>query len=241
MKKGVAILLAAVGLTAACAALAACGPNAKNVKSIEVTAEEWNTAFAYFQRADAEYTVDVAGTSDITYNANNRMRADESATARSKGGKKYVRTSRKVNYSVTREFMEQQGITDEDLKKTDTTTEMYSEVVPLQAPFRYTQDEDGKWTRTQVDGDIILMQLTGMMNAEYSDFTYSEEKRGYTSSSSAFIYKFGKSDGNVRLVAIYMEVDVSSSIPGMSAAIKSEMHVVFGYSGVANITLPGVD
>ncbi len=251
-----------------CAAMAGCAPGsaenraieeAKNAKGIEVTEEEWNEAMTYFQRADAEYTVEGEWTV-------------ETDDYHIQWGYPYAFLKMSIRSFVKdkRVYLRENYITDfEDQEQEDqfvsTATwighypELYAAVTE-DGSFIYAQDKEGGWYQTKAPeedgwgwyktksptaaltdvafGDMIVIVgvLTESLPLDYKSYQYDAENGtyAYVNIDGLLTYTFDKIDGKIRLTSIYVQLN-----EGPGPGVKSESACVFSYSA-PDIILPEV-
>lgn len=225
MKRIWLILLSA----ALCISLAGCagaeGENhaieeAKKVKGIEVTEEEWNEAMTYFQRADAEYSTKF------------EWRAE------GEGGQFYRRVW--IQASVKDGKGHASTYVAEKLPEDDPKEgkgEAYAVTDANGDVSVYNQATDGTWVK---GSGLSMWEFSWGYGyfvrpiPAYGEFVYRADKNGYVPVSEyygPFVYVFDRVGGAVRLVAWYTEIYKPDGYTDMQ-----EGHV-FSYS-VPDILLP---
>ncbi len=214
MKKLVLGLTLAVCTAAMCASFAACGGgggSAKGVASIEVTAAQWDAAIDYLEDDDSLLSISYKMTQTVTAYGQT-AKTTISYQARKRDGNAYLKMTASSGHASQ-------------------SQEWYTGTVD--ATRYYFTKEGNTWTKTQSDRSIIDSILP-FYSLNYDSFTYSAEDKGYKSESSLtpYILKFGEVDGEVRLVALYGNVENANG--------KSETNCTIGYKSVSSIKLPDV-
>ena len=231
MKKVLIWITAAACAAVMCDGLVACGSgvNAKDVKSIQVNEDEWNSAFAYFDSETPEFSVEMS-TEQTTKASGQNATMTGTLSFRIKDGKTYGKMESKVSGNAAGGSANANGSEEE---YTATENDVFCV---------YSKGDDGKWTRTEHGTSTFISMLSGLVyGPDFSDFEYSEENKGYVAKNTeaglpVTVYKFGKVGNDVRLVAIYSHSETKVE----TVETSFTANYVVNYNNVADITLPTV-
>lgn len=231
-----------------CVGFAACGggPNAKSVKGVEVTEEQWDKAFDYLTADDSVFTIEYKEERN-SKSKGELLGVDMSGTytrtatisAVKNGAKEYVKMTDAEKYKgKIVDTMEAAGQPTE----TNEEEERYSEYKDG-AYTVYTKGDDGKWsTSTGVSGVVPLLEIASELDSlSYSAYEYSADQKGYvlkgsTEEDHPVVVKFNK-DG--QLVAIYCGYSEKHDEGGISGSVKYALNIVIDYDA-KDVNLPSV-
>lgn len=255
MKKLFVGIAATVLAAAMCVSFAACGDSsAKDVKGVEITAEQWNAAMEVFEKDDAKYTVEfemkqvynltVDGTVIGGEKKSGSVTAISRGTYMNNGAKQSAKGEGEVTFDgdyAKEDLMNNLHLDEDEFEGIQKATEMYAEKADGKYTV-YTQDDAGKWTKDSSSGSIIPVSYYAP-DGDFADYKYDETLKGYVDKdykaedTEYTVYKFN-SDG--QLIAIYSYVGYSQGVESMQMTLDYETSLVISYSA-SDITIPTVE
>ena len=248
MNKKFATMMAVALAGAMCIGFAACGeaktPSPEKGEGSEVTAAQWTSAMEYFQKDDAQYTVDASLTVSYEFSSfpdpehegrtvSGKFSVIQEQRGVKDGAKEYLKSNSKTEGDKALEAVASAiGMPGGEFGETE--EQYYEKTAQGISVYR---KEDGKWTKT-ASGSLDFSR--GLMSAvtewEFDSCVYSEEEKGYILKEAiegiSLNYKFN-ADG--KLVAFVLISE------GEEEGIKMSYTYSFGISYAATeLTLPTV-
>ena len=254
MKKLFAGIAATALAAAMCVSFAACGESgadkAKSIKGETVTEEQWDAAFAAFEKDEAKFTIEAISSATSTYTLDLTVLGEgkKSGTLSQKATYTYINNGAKqsakgtmevsakgdFSYAELVEYLEMGEYASQEGKSKD---EVYSEKAAIGYTV-YTKDKDGKWQKNASAGGAVPLYYFDEAG-NFGDYKYDETLKGYVEKDykaddeNYQVYKFDK-DGN--LVAFYSHTMMEA---GTMLGETSEVGYTISYTA-KDITLPTV-